>query len=1024
MDADDECLANDFEANGYLTGQNIEMNYEASEIKTVEDDDGNPQTTLHLEFFVPKRYTEQYAANAYALTFNRNIGLNSLSMPEEDEDGEAYENWQQQVRMYVGEFNDDQSACYSNRYANYTHCEEPVADLWQEEENSENACITDVSADIPWVNAMGNAFGGLNQAANGDAPDGGVDVQYNGNWIEIFLTATVETWTHFVQGDATQYEGVMTGGESLLNPQQAGVGRDRNGKYGNDAGWLGWPEDPDAGEFGNIVIDDERYTLYQIPFILRFPRTVEVKTDFKAAQDITLLTGVVAQDVISINLNPEDENVFAYVEAVLTTQVQFPYGIRAPVSGDMPAKMTVVIGDTVAGEGEHAEAIEFVHFDHESACMAANQHFAAEGTCEQSFKFRITPTAANPCSVAGPYTFEMWAICVGNKENHKHGGDAGCAIDDLVDSDNVEERRESNSYFKQTIQINHQSFCPELMDEVRVVGDFRVYKDEMFKTRVNNDADQSDTDSWKTTVFTNDQLYFEATYRTASAKSTKAGEDDFTTNGDVDDLDQDNGAEEYGNDSIIDYIRPTKIFMDVTLGQDRAGDATTYGEGENQITWDSENWADNMKFSLGAGNRIPGVEIVGQDEGEFTLTTGADGDGKGPVAKYQIVLCEVDSIAANEIQFGDEKPAYCFSNTKSIAREYLDFTRVQYAKEGFTNTIDENEVAFNMRMDERILPVKPSSDESFARVTIQAEVYYKGNRHPTTKGFADGGNRRRLQAGEAQTRRQAHSMSVGYNIFNDKRLRTCSVDNEDDHGAVRLKFAFNSARDMPTAGDMAGFTSDITMQIDEYHNAQGSVSVEHVERCEGGKCRDLYTRKSLAKNGMRRMEGSAMEGSARRRVEQEGSAFEGSARRRVEQEGSAMEGSARRRLQEDEGFYLYVTLGFRSTSNPAGRILNVFQSHVVDTRNAMHRKIPIFAAAKVVEMVVDNCNGKLNLSGMVDRKYQPGRGKLDHDMLMDDLSRQFGEGMEGELREAGERSGAFRPAGILAFALSLLYLAW
>merc|ERR1719461_922956 len=176
-------------------------------------------------------------------------------------------------------------------------------------------------------------------------------------------------------------------------------------------------------------------------------------------------------------------------------------------------------------------------------------------------------------------------------------------------------------------------------------------------------------------------------------------------------------------------------------------------------------------------------------------------------------------------------------------------------------------------MDERILPVKPSSDESFARVTIEAEVYYKGNRHPTTKGFASGGNRRRLQAEEAQSRRQGHIMSVGYNIFNDKRIRPCSVDNADDNGAVRLKFAFNSAGEMPTAGDMASFTSDITMQIDEYHNAQGSVSVEHVERCDDGHCRVIYTRKSLAKNGLRRMEGSASEGSARRLQEDDKDGF-------------------------------------------------------------------------------------------------------------------------------------------------------
>merc|ERR1719219_1283534 len=119
---------------------------------------------------------------------------------------------------------------------------------------------------------------------------------------------------------------------------------------------------------------------------------------------------------------------------------------------------------------------------------------------------------------------------------------------------------------------------------------------------------------------------------------------------------------------------------------------------------------------------------------------------------------------------------------------------------------------------------------------------------------------------------------------------------------------------------MAGFTSDVTMQIDEYHRAQGAVSVERVERCDG-KCRLIYAQKSLAKNGLRRMEMGS--------VEQEGSF------RRMETEMGSLEemGSSRRLQDDEEGNFLYVTLGFRSTANPAGRILNVFQNHVVDTRN-------------------------------------------------------------------------------------------
>merc|ERR1719471_2460591 len=326
----------------------------------------------------------------------------------------------------------------------------------------------------------------------------------------------------------------MTGGESWLNKNVENGDTNRLGEYADDAGWRGYPGDANMGDFGAIEIDDERYTLYQIPLIIRWPRTVMVETSFMAAQKITLLTGVVAQDVIQVDLNPR-EGVFARVEAVLTTQIQYPYGIRSP------------------GEGTHAASVEFIEFDHEGSCMEAEQDFRDEGVCTQNFKFRMTPTVANPCSVAGEYTFEMWATCIGKNERDTQV----CAIDDLVDKDDLELKRASNSYFRQTVEINHQDFCPELMDEVRVVGDFAVYKDEGFAYRIDNEEDPAGANvDYDKVVYTNDQLYYEATYRTASASVIASQGYDFKDN-----------DENPGDDSIIDYVRATKIFLDVTLGQ-------------------------------------------------------------------------------------------------------------------------------------------------------------------------------------------------------------------------------------------------------------------------------------------------------------------------------------------------------------------------------------------------------------------------------------------------------------------------
>merc|ERR1719334_821494 len=181
--------------------------------------------------------------------------------------------------------------------------------------------------------------------------------------------------------------------------------------------------------------------------------------------------------------------------------------------------------------------------------------------------------------------------------------------------------------------------------------------------------------------------------------------------------------------------------MDVVLGQQRDGSATDAYDG-----WNNADWESNLKWALG-GSRIPGVDNE-MNSSDLTVTM------SGPDAsKYQILLCEVPEVNAQYIQDTLVKPALCFTNKKKIAVDYLDFTQVVRTQQPSTNSIEENEVAFNMRMDERILPVGPNSDNSFVTITIEAEVYYKGNRHPT---------RRLLQTDTpAGTRNQKHAMSVG-----------------------------------------------------------------------------------------------------------------------------------------------------------------------------------------------------------------------------------------------------------------------
>jgi len=836
----DACKEGEYEANGRFTGQNIDMNYEDSALLTSGEDE-DKATSLRVQFYVPRRYTDQYEANAFAITFNRNL---DTAFPSAG-------SFNDKVTVVVDEGTSDQSACYSNRYDNYTFCETGGDDLWTIEQNADNDCMSDAYAVVPWVDVLGDAFHG-------------VEVHDNGGFTEVFLTATVETWTHFVEGNSSGYLGVMTGREEWLNTDLDDGELNKQGTYGGDGGWKG-VGDQHSGDFGNIVMDDERYTLYQIPFILRFPKTVVVETSFRVASPITVLTGVIAQDVITLDLNPTaGSGVFAVLEAVLTTSVQYPYAVRSP--DDDVAPMTVVVGDDEEGTGTHAASVEFIEFDQESSCGGVT----GGELCTQTFKIRITPADATPCTVAGDYFFEFWAEC----QNGGEGGTNGCTLDDLVtETGNLENQRESNAYFSEAITINHQPFCPLLVDEVRVVGDFRVFHDEAFITQIAEDD-----------VFTNDILFYEAEYRTASQKGTNF--DGF------DDNDFDSAT--VGTDSAIDYVRATKIFMDVTLGQTSGGDATG--------NWDGSNWDDNMDFAgdganpLG-GTRIPGSDITGDD---ITVT-----QGSGDAAKYQIVLCNTDAKPAAEIEFTDAKPADCFTNPRSIAVQYLDFSKMTMSKEnlnGDDNEIDENEVAFAMRMDERIIPLKPlATDGSFVTVTIESEVYYKGNRHAS---------RRLLQAGRGGgNQRQNHSMSTSYKVYRSDMLSKCNVGEDMREGHLELELSYEDRSAMPSASNSLDFANRFGMQLERYLGARDAVSVARMEQCNEHACQTMYY---AGRKTKRRLEGDAT----------------------------------------------YVKVDLKITSNSqfsAGHTMNKLQDQLVNQRSDIYSRVSAFEQAEVTSMEVPGC---------------------------------------------------------------------
>lgn len=613
-----------------------------------------------------------------------------------------------------------------------------------------------------------------------------------------------------------------------------------------------------------------------------------------------VLTGITTQDVNENNFNPGD-GVFGTLEFTLTTQVQYPFAIVGPVitrEDDSPHNdMRAYIGNGTDSDENHASKIEFVNFQHMGKC----RDYGPSDMCVQDFKVKITPNnTEDPCSVAGLYTFEFWATCLADADM-KHDN-LGCSIDDVGQPTETDKskRRTSNAYFTQVIRIDHQDFCPTIMDEIKVVGDFIVYHDEEFTEAIATGTDSN--------VFTNDILYFEATYRTNSNKAPQEG---FDTEGHND-----------SGDKYIDYVRAQKIFLDVTIGEDRDGNPTEWQP--SGATWNSDDWESNFRYSLG-GERIPGDSVGLDDDGGLTVTTSGNGKSK---TVYNIVLCQVDYLNAVDI-VEDEKPTDCFTAPKDIAVDYLDFNKVMFSKgqredpDGVENKIEENEIAFKLRLDERVIPISPPLDYSFLYATVQAEVYYKGNLQAT--------RRRLLQSvsNNAFTGQRSQNSILQTNQFTVNRRKTlerCNVWEEQLEGTIMLGLTFPEDVVLPKMSTAPTFARDLTMELSSYLSITQSMEVVRVD--VSGKT--LYSKYMMGQ----------------------------------------------RRLQQDlskQGELVTVFIDFKTAGQLyAGKVMNVVQDHLIKRDSDIHTEIQTFNVGSVVSMEVIGCNKKFedNLGSGRDSKLQ------------------------------------------------------
>jgi hypothetical protein len=448
-----ECLQGDYEVTGHKTGVAVKMNYTSSYIHRVGD-----KTYLTLDFLVPTMYfhSNQNVSNIiYDRSFQLSFHDRTLDPPE-------------------------RSACFSRRsgagsencpvMAGGTPGEPSPVEQWTETVSTLDPCLTVVSGMLPWDEMMRFDYHDksridiqeANRTINGfDTP----------TW-EVYMVAIIETWAGFEEVS------LIVDGQT---PNQ-------------------------------LVINEERYSYYEIPFRISFPQQITlIAPEIRIAAPMVTLYAVIEQEIQDINFNPADGEHFGTVELTIKTQTQYPFGLRNHTDPVAPALIRTLDGD-IKGDPQ------WISSDNPEVCTPVDGS-ADNYLCEQEWTVLITP---NLCDVSGTYQMELWALCFNDV--------SGCALDAFAPA------QSSNTwtgYLDFTVQA--QNFCPQIVDEITVTGNIEKFAESTYTEEAIPGSN----------VFSNDYVWFEVTYRTKSAKSGLTFDE--------------------GDDSFIEFVRPYNIDMGVSM---------------------------------------------------------------------------------------------------------------------------------------------------------------------------------------------------------------------------------------------------------------------------------------------------------------------------------------------------------------------------------------------------------------------------------------------------------------------------
>jgi len=284
--------------------------------------------------------------------------------------------------------------------------------------------------------------------------------------------------------------------------------------------------------------------------------------------------------------------------------------------------------------------------------------------------------------------------------------------------------------------------------------------------------------------FVNDHLYFEVTFLTRSREGKDHNNLDFAD----------------GDDSLIQFVRPYYIELEITMKEE------------------------------------PLQTTVNADNGDVVFPTPSDSK------HYTIMLCEVNRM--NFPYLGNHTD--CFTQRGWNAINYLEFKN--WTHTNGTNPIDDNEIAFSFRLDERVMPVDVPNSPIEITVSVDVEIFYHGNNNPAQ---ADGRRRlsmtfprRRLQDGSIQDSRvQPGRVRDRFSVIHRPDLLYCPLKPALTSAGFMIEILMNPVDIPNSAVDALSDINQMRYKIASMLNVDLTKAVEiyEVNRCADNRgCAKLY----------------------------------------------------------------------------------------------------------------------------------------------------------------------------------------